>query len=256
MGPDAESKCVTIGGTKARETKPEPARHDVTWTPERIKRFWDFQSSSDAMEDEYFSKLRGRALIDFVARRIRIGSAFDMGCGRGDLIGYLLGKHEAGGADQSPESVAATNRKFEGHPRFRGAFVGTDEVLSELADTVFIVEVVEHLDDATLDSVLKEARRLLKPGGHLVLTTPNEENLQASQVMCPECACVFHRWQHVRSWTPDSLAKHVSAFGFEGTAVATLLSQYAGFKRLLQRAIFAIRGDRLPHMVYIGTRRD
>ncbi|HKO70751.1 MAG TPA: methyltransferase domain-containing protein [Bradyrhizobium sp.] len=232
----------------------EPTPHDVIWSPDRIQRFWDFIGSSSDREDTYFSKLHGRSLIDFVSARIPIGRAFDMGCGRGDLIGYLLEKYEASGADQSPTSVAEVNRKFGGHRRFRGAFVGTEQVADSTADTLFIVEVVEHLDDQSLASVLSEARRLLKPGGNLVLTTPNDENLEASKIMCPECACIFHSWQHVRSWTKASLVDYLREFGFEGVGVPTLLSQHSGAKRAAQRIVRRLLAYPKPHLVYVGSR--
>jgi SAM-dependent methyltransferase len=239
--------------SRRSKSRPDPSPHDIVWTPDRIRRFWDFVSSSSALEDNYFSKMRGRSLIDFVSRRIKIGAALDMGCGRGDLIGYLLDDYEACGADQSPESVAEVKRRFEEHPRFRGVFVGTKSLPSALADTIFIVEVVEHLDDDTLASVLGEARRLLKPEGHLVLTTPNAEDVDSHKIICPECACIFHQWQHVRSWTTTSLAEHVRGFGFEGKAVPTLLSHHHGPKRTAHNLLHRLRGHAMPHMVYIGS---
>lgn len=236
------------------EAPPETA-HDVVWTPDRIKAFWDYNSSNSALEDTYFSKMRGRSIVDFVSRRIRIGSALDMGCGRGDLIGYLLEKHEAMGTDQSPESIAEVNRRFQRHPRFRGAFAGSEDLPDGVADTVFVIEVVEHLDDATLASLLTEARRLLNRDGHLVLTTPNEEELEANKVLCPECRCVFHRWQHVRSWTAQGLVDHLAQFGFEGTAMATLLSHRNGLGRIAHKLYHRLKGAHMPNMVYIGSPR-
>jgi SAM-dependent methyltransferase len=232
----------------------ESVPHEVVWTPDRIRRFWDFYVSKGS-DQEYFSSHQGRSIIDFVSRRIRIGIALDMGCGRGDLIGYLLDHTVTSGSDQSPESVAAVNQRFSGHPHFRGAAVGTDGLANRTVDTVFLIEVVEHLDDETLDSVLREARRLLKPGGHIVLTTPHDENLNANKIMCPECACVFHQWQHVRSWSPATLVERLGKFGFQGRALPTLLSPYEGFQRILQKIVRRLRGERLPHMVYIGSVR-
>lgn len=232
----------------------KPTRHDVEWTPAAIRRFWDFHGSDESMEDTYFSEMRGRSIVDFVEKRIRIGKALDFGCGSGGLIAHLLRNHYAAGADQSPESVRAVSDRFSGHPRFEGAHVGTEKLPDAMADTVFLIEVVEHLEDNVLQSVLTEARRLIKPGGNLVITTPNNENLQISKVMCPECACVFHRWQHVRSWSPESLTRHLAQFSFVGSAAPTLLSQYNGWKRALQKTINRAKGTALPHMVYIGTK--
>ena len=231
----------------------DPMIHEVIWTPDRIQRFWDFISSNKAMEDNYFSKMRGRSLIEFVSRRIRIGTALDMGCGRGDLIAYLLDDYEVCGADQSPDSVEFVRARFGGHPRFRGVSEGTRHIGDAAVDTVFLVEVIEHLDDETLESVLTEARRLLKPDGHLVLTTPNDEDMTANKIVCPECGCLFHRWQHVRSWTTNSVAEHVARLGFEGRATATLLSHRQGPEKIMRLLLHRLRRHPDPHMVYIGS---
>ena len=238
---------------QAKTVRPlTPRAHEVGWTPENIERFWNYHSSRSGHEDTYFSKVRGRAIIEFVSSKIAIGTALDMGCGRGDLIGHLLDRYPACGADQSPESVDIVTKRFSGNKRFRGATVGTHSLPDKAIDTVFLIEVVEHLNDATLASVLSEARRLLKPQGHLVLTTPNNEDLESSKTICPECACIFHYWQHVRSWSRQSLEEKVQSYGFAGTATSTLLSPYSGLKRFLQKTAHRLRGERMPHLVYIG----
>lgn len=33
-------------------------------------------------------------------------------------------------------------------------------------------------------------------GGALIITTPNEENLEDNMVYCPVSNTIFHRWQH------------------------------------------------------------
>jgi SAM-dependent methyltransferase len=48
-------------------------------------------------------------------------------------------------------------------------------------------EVLEHLDDAALAAALGEVRRLLVPGGRLLLTVPHDEHLPDGEVICPCC---------------------------------------------------------------------
>ena len=48
-----------------------------------------------------------------------------------------------------------------------------------------------------------------------MITTPNEEVLSNNAVFCPECGHEFHRWQHLRSWSADSLASALARHGFE-----------------------------------------
>ena len=228
-------------------------QHEIEWTPERIRRFWDYMGGTPGFEDLYFARQAGAALIRYVARHIRIGTAVDMGCGRGDLLQLLMAKgYDCYGTDQSQASVEAVNARFEGNPRFRGAVLGT-ELPDGIADTVFMLEVVEHMDDAALSEALSDAARILKTGGHLVLTTPNDEDLQAAKRMCPECGAVFHQMQHVRSWTAETLSRFVEMAGFQcRRAEATLLSSYSGLMAVAHKLRYA--GRKRPNLVYIGVK--
>ena len=140
-----------------------------------------------------------------------------------DLMDILMKRgHEVFGIDQSPATVEQVQRRFAGRKGFKGAVRddGGIALPDESADTAFMVEVVEHLEDRALANLLREAHRIVRPGGHLVLTTPNEENLRGFESMCPECGCIFHRVQHVRSWSATSLTEHVRRFGFEPVSAA------------------------------------
>jgi SAM-dependent methyltransferase len=227
--------------------------HKIEWSPALIQRFWDYYSSNPSLEDTYFAKSVGRHLLDYVARRINIGVAVDFGCGRGDLIGYLLSRTESYGVDQSPESVATVNERFNNNPRFRGAFVGSQQLPDGCADTVLAVEVVEHMEDRPLESLLTEARRILKPNGHLVVTTPNNEDLRKSEVMCPDCGCIFHNMQHLRSWTADSLTAYIDQFGFQGSASTTNFSRRQGLARSAEMSLDRLLRRRKGALVYLGA---
>ncbi len=81
-------------------------------------------------------------------------------------------------------------------------------------DICFLIEVIEHLKDESIDKTLREIYRVLKNNGHLVLTTPNKEDLELSKVLCPECGCIFHKMQHLHSWDSDRLRNIVCSYGF------------------------------------------
>ena len=101
-------------------------RHDVEWTPQQIRDFWDYYSGNPALTGQYFAGLMGRSLLDYVQRRIRIGTAIDVGCGRGHLLKLLMTRgSDVYGADQSPVSVEEVRSELAGMPRFKDAVVGT-----------------------------------------------------------------------------------------------------------------------------------
>ena len=96
----------------------------------------------------------------------------------------------------SQTSVDAVNERFRGVPSVAEARCISSfpsDLPGDSFSLVAATEVIEHLDDTELDSMLGECRRLLAPGGYIVLTTPNEEDYDAAKVCCPECGCVFHR---------------------------------------------------------------
>lgn len=80
----------------------------------------------------------------------------------------------------------------------------------ESFDVVVMSEVMEHLDDATLDAALEQVARVLKPNGQLLGTVPAEEDLRAGLTVCPGCGTRFHRWGHLQSFTPESLRKRLT----------------------------------------------
>jgi hypothetical protein len=78
-----------------------------------------------------------------------------------------------------------------------------------------MAEVIEHILDEQLDATLRRLADLTRPGGILVVTTPNNEDLELGMVYCPVSNTLFHRWQHVRSFTDISLAALLAQYGFE-----------------------------------------
>ena len=46
---------------------------------------------------------------------------------------------------------------------------------------------------------------VLKKGGKLIITVPNNENLKSGHVLCPNCLHYFHKMQHVKSFQEKDL---------------------------------------------------
>lgn len=104
--------------------------------------------------------------------------------------------------------------------------------------TVFCSEVLEHLTDEQLQLGLTEIVRVLKPGGRLIGTVPNREDLTASMVVCPDCGKVFHRWGHHQSFDHEKLSTRFENSGFTIEKLTTyafpVYSRKHSFNRLRQ----------------------
>jgi 2-polyprenyl-3-methyl-5-hydroxy-6-metoxy-1,4-benzoquinol methylase len=195
-----------------QSTKPPFEPHPVAWTDAEVARFWDFISQLKLSKELYFSHIYGAHLLRQASPWVTLPGArvLDYGCGPGYLWPHLQRYQPAklAGLDFSPSSVACVQREYSAWPNFAGA-THVSSLPSPLAagsfDVITSIEVIEHLHDGHLDGMLAECARLLRPGGRLLLTTPHDEDLGASQVICPESGAIFHRWQHVRSWTVPSL---------------------------------------------------
>ena len=105
----------------------------------------------------------------------------DMGTGRGELpaVAAKQGAAHAYGVEYSPDAVKMAQHTLDAH----GVTDRAEIILADarsvpladgIADLVCFVDVVEHLTPVELDAALRQAKRMLKPGGRVVAhTMPN-----------------------------------------------------------------------------------
>ena len=231
--------------------------HDVEWTPEKVGRLWGFYGSSAAHAGLYFSAHSGAAIVDRVEREVGLAGQrlLDFGCGRGDLLAHLYARGiAAAGLEFDEASAAQSAGRFAGNALFQGVTVASTLPSSLPAgafDRIFLVEVVEHLLDEQVAPTFAEIQRLLAPGGRVVATAPNAENLGAAQTRCPDCGGTFHMWQHQRSLDPGSLAALFEGAGFRTVSAEPVLWGRAPRLRRLRR----LGTPYTPHLLYVGEPR-
>ena len=253
---------MSVNSKSIDETTAPAQRHDVVWTPQKAEQFWNYFSSDPKFSEQYFSNHSGALLLEYLSTLVKFeGRVLDYGCGLGYLVGHLLNRGTACEAlDFSERSIKLVLQKFERHPLFRGATVANTvptPLPDKSIDVLVSVEMVEHLFDEHLAPTFKEFHRLVRPGGTLIVTTPHDEDLAASRVLCPDCGACFHQYQHLRSWTADSLRQALESNGFETvTCHATLIAPKPKAHRLREflRQLRKIPAPHQPHLIYIGRR--
>jgi SAM-dependent methyltransferase len=111
-------------------------------------------------------------LLRVVASMLAIGQTttwLDYGCGNGGLVRYL-NQNSACKAVGFEEGWIADRARQKGIPILTSAEIAAQNACY---DVITLIEVLEHVTDPV--AVLKEVRRLLRPGGVLFLTTGNAE---------------------------------------------------------------------------------
>ncbi len=232
----------------------------LAWTQEHIRRFWNWRGTHETQDSASFSKQVGDVVLDHVQRHISLGGrCLDYGAGRGDLVEKLLArKVRVVACDASDDSVDILRKRFAGNPDFEKAVVVSDAGSPFEAgsiDCAFLIESIEHFLDEYLGGTLANLNRMIRPGGHIVVTTPNEENLSKREACCPNCGCTFHTVQHVRSFSATTLSALMAEHGFEKISCEATLFHRS--PRPVRRALgvgLRLSGRQLPHLVYVGAK--
>ncbi len=109
-------------------------------------------------------------IAPYLGRRV-----LEIGCGLGNFARHLINRELYVGIDISEESVAHAMDVYGSYPNMHVCLADvTDTTFGDLRhfdiDTVFSLNVFEHIEDDI--TALRNARRVLRPGGTLILVVP------------------------------------------------------------------------------------
>ncbi len=92
----------------------------------------------------------------------------DVGCGAGNMIHHLARYGRVRGIEVDPRPVSIARQR--GYDVRLGDATQTIPFADASFDLVTALDVIEHVDADR--NILSEAHRVLRPGGHLLITTP------------------------------------------------------------------------------------
>lgn len=141
----------------------------------------------------------------------------DVGCGYGFSLDYAIRARAWEGRGMDPARLALIGREQLGLP-IELAYLGEDDPARGRMDAVLASEVLEHL--ASPPRFVRLLRAMLRPGGVLVLTTPNGDHIRPDTspgalipLLSPELHLVLQ--------SPGSLRVLLKAAGFAHVRVET-----------------------------------
>jgi len=118
------------------------------------------------------NRFRAGLVAEWFGERLRGAHVVDLGCGGGLLAHSMLaGGARVVGVDLSLASLRAAREKLDGPRLFVQGDAGRAPVRTGCADIVLLADVLEHMSEP--ESALREAARLLRPGGLAYVNTIN-----------------------------------------------------------------------------------
>lgn len=140
----------------------------------------DLRNSYDRVAEDYAEHFRDeldkkpfdRKMLDLLAEKANgVGTICDMGCGPGQVAGYL---HEHGaevcGVDLSARMVERARQLNPNIPFQQGDMLALDGIADNAYGGIAAFYSITHVPRPALNQSLREMKRVLRPEGVLLLT--------------------------------------------------------------------------------------
>ena len=188
-----------------------------------------------------------RPFVEAAAKCHPAGDAVDLGCGRGEWLEVL---QESGfralGIDLDEGMLAdCTSRSL---PVLQGdAIAYLRNLPSETQALVSAFQLVEHIEFDQVRTIVEEALRVLKPGGLLILESPNAENLTVGSW------AFYLDPTHERPIAPPLLAFVAEYAGFARTKILRLGSE-SGLKATASLGVLDVLTGTSPDFAIVAQK--
>jgi len=223
--PDVTARLVRCDACGLIYQNPRPTAAEMgQHYPSTYESYGDHRTAARGMVRRAFNygmSKRCRYVTDHVAG----GRLLDVGCAAG---AFLVAMRERKGWQVQGVEVSAETAQVARERHGLEVFAGTLEEAAfpdDHFDAVTMWDVLEHVHDPV--ATLREIRRILKPGGVLVVRVPNLASWDAR--LFGDCWAGLDAPRHLYVFTPQTLAAVEGSAGLRPVARSTNIGGYMIF---------------------------
>lgn len=201
---------------------------------------WDFFMNNSMVHYDSLARHRIKTSARFVDPNKRI---VDFGVGYGWIIPVLLERNKRLDYTGIDFSVTSIEKLRSRYPDL--VFLQSDisVLASEDFDYCLALEVLEHIVPKETFTILGKFYRLLRDGGHLVLSVPACEDLRKTCHPCSECGALQNHVGHVRSYTVELLSAELVLAGFQVMRTKVTDPYYGVPRKIIKLAKYLLKEE-------------
>lgn len=197
----------------------------------------------------FFAWLNGEhsEAFRYVPKKVRV---LDIGCGLGETLGY----HQKRGCEAHGIDVDNNLEKIAKKYHY-SVKVGSFEKAKYPAnyfDYITLDQVIEHIADPK--SFLTKAKRILKPGGKIIISTPNFDSWSCNWL--GKYSFLWHVPYHLQFFTLDSMKKLGNEIDLELLESKTVTNSEWTFYQFSHALTFPRQGENSEFFDYPRTQRS
>ena len=146
----------------------------------------------------------------------------DIGCGPGTFLGIL--KKKAIGVDIDSNQINYAKKIYLSRKLTFLTYKNRLPLKSQSVDSISLIELIEHINEKDLSTLINECKRVLKKNGYIVLSTPNYYSLwPILEIILNFLSPVNYKHQHINKFNKKKLLKFIKKKGFNVSEINSFM---------------------------------
>ena len=193
-------------------------------------KFWDERIDEEIDYSPYDGMTGERIRIAYEFMPKNVKKVLDIGAGYGYIEKLLIKNKDIKvfGNDISGNAVQNLRKRFKGNFKLESFY----EMKYKPAtfDTLFMLEVLEHVPPSKIFRLLADVKKILKAGGFLIASVPTNEGLEEMS---------DNPSGHTRMYTEDLIRAELKIAGFQVIGIKTLYAfrNLYNFKKIISKIL-------------------